>query len=96
MRMPESDAARLFGLLGLTSVFGVVAVVSTPSAGTAIGIWPIVGATAAFIFTGRPAWPLLTVLVGLIGFATLWVDRPAGAAAGLGVGLALQAAVTWR
>lgn len=95
MRVPESSWVRLVLVLTLLGVFGAAAVLSTPTTGTAIGIWPVVLATAAFVLTTRTPWPVLAVVVGSIGFLTVQVDRPTGVAIGLGIGLALEATVTW-
>ena len=95
MRVPESEGSRLVGLLALTGVLGLATVATTAEGATGIGIWPVVGATALFLLTTRTPWPVLTVLIGLVGFATIQVERPVAVAAGFAVGLALQATVTW-
>lgn len=95
MRVPESPWVRLVVLLGLTGAFGALAVLATPAGGTAIGIWPVALATSILLVTDRPAWPIVTGLVGVVAAGTIALDRPTGVAVGLGIGLAAEATLTW-
>lgn len=95
--MARSDWARLVGLLALTAFFGLMAVENTPAGGTAIGVWPIGGATACLMVTSRPRMPVLLVLIAAVAVGTVWVGgRDPGVAIGLGLGMTAGVWVMWR
>nr|WP_272917723.1 ATP-binding protein [Nocardioides flavescens] len=83
-------------MLAMTA-FGCQAVSATPDGGRAVGIWPVALATSALMLAGPPARTLLAPLVGVLAVASLLVGgRPLEVAVWLGVGLGLEALVTWR
>lgn len=87
----------LLALLGLMTLFGIGAVLSTSPQGRAVGIWPIGMATACLLVTTRPRTAVLAVLVAVLAFASIVLGgRPPAVAAGFAVALTAEALVAWR
>ncbi|WP_243059447.1 ATP-binding protein [Nocardioides sp. SR21] len=84
-------------LLAAMMLFGITAVHATPAGGTAIGIWPIGGATACLMMAARPRTPVLLALIAAVAVSSIWIGgRDADVALGLGLGMTAGAWVMWR
>jgi integral membrane sensor domain MASE1 len=93
----SSWVTRVVCLLTLVLGFGVLAVTSTPEGGTAIGIWPVGGATACLLVSARPRTSVLMAVIAAIAVGSIWVGgRDPDVALGLGLGIAASVWVMWR
>ncbi len=92
----RSWLTRVVGLLALMTFLGVAAASQAPAGGHAIGVWPVGAATACLMVTSRPrTWALVTA-IGALAVASLWLGgRDPEVALGLGVGVTVEATVSW-
>ena len=97
MTTTRARIAFVVGLLALMTAFGIQAVSSTPEGGRAIGVWPVALATSCLMLSRRPALFVLPPVIGALAVLSIHLGgRPLDVSVGMGIGLVLEALVTWR